>query len=262
MGCLNVHDDPIKGMLPGVTVSLVSHGQLALARETLADVLRCPEVAHIVLTINVPETLPSDLPGLDSGKLTLIRNTVAKGFGQNHNAAFQHCRTELFCVINPDVRLAPDAFTQLSHALHANPCIGLISPIVLNKAGRIEDSARAYPTPVGLLLRLSGLASGVHEGADDEDIRPDWVAGMFMLLRSSTFERLGGFDEGFFMYCEDIDLCLRLRAQGLETVRSARARIVHDARRGSHRRARYMLWHVSSLLRLWQKHMRYTVGLR
>lgn len=246
----------------GVTVSLVSHGQLALARETLADVLRCPQVVHIVLTLNVPESVPADLPGLESGKVTLVRNLVPKGFGQNHNAAFQHCRTELFCVINPDVRLAADAFAHLTNALLANPAIGLISPIVLNKQGHIEDSARAYPTPVGLLLRLSGIASGVQDSVEDEDVRPDWVAGMFMLLRSSTYRSLGGFDERFFMYCEDIDLCMRLRAQGLETVRSSRARIIHDARRGSHRHARYMLWHVSSLLKLWQKHLRYTLGLR
>lgn len=249
-------------MRSSVTVSLVSHGQLTIARETLADLLLCPEVAHIVLTINVPEHLPLDLPGVDSGRLTLLHNTVAKGFGQNHNAAFQHCQTELFCVINPDVRLATNTFTQLSKALYADPSIGLISPLVLNKEGLVEDSARAYPTPFGLLLRLSGLASGVQKGDDDADIRPDWVAGMFMLLRSSTFESIGGFDEDFFMYCEDIDLCIRLQEQGLDTVRSGRARIIHDARRGSRRHIRYMRWHVSSLLRLWQKHMRYTLGLR
>lgn len=243
------------------TVSLVSHGQIALARQALTDLAQCPEVVHTVLTINIPEPVPPDLPGLDTGKLTIVHNQAPKGFGQNHNAAFAHCRTPLFCILNPDVRLGPDTFAALTRQLAASPSTGLISPVVLDTQGRIEDSARAFPTPLGLLLRVLGLASGVHEGSVDQDARPEWVAGMFMLLPSDTFARIGGFDDGFFMYCEDIDLCLRLRREGLDVVRSARARIIHDARRGSRRNVRYMAWHINSLLRLWRKHASRALGL-
>jgi len=75
------------------------------------------------------------------------------------------------------------------------------------------------------------------------------VAGFFMLFRSAAFRSLGGFDERYFLYYEDFDLCCRLRAAGHAIAWVPQARVVHDARRTSHRNARYLVWHASSVLR-------------
>ena len=82
---------------------------------------------------------------------------------------------------------------------------------------------------------------------------PDWVAGMFMVLRSETFRAAGGFDEGYFLYYEDVDLCWRLQRSGLRAALLPTVRAIHDARRSSHRKLRYLLWHGKSMLRFFAK---------
>ena len=83
------------------------------------------------------------------------------------------------------------------------------------------------------------------------ETRVDWINGACMVLPRSAWEAVGGFDESYFMYCEDVDLCLRLRLAGLALVR-APVQVLHDGQRASHRRVRAFGWHVSSLLRLWR----------
>jgi N-acetylglucosaminyl-diphospho-decaprenol L-rhamnosyltransferase len=245
-----------------ITVSLVSHGQGALALDAIKDLIRCPEVAHIVLTVNIPEDVPNDLSGGSSKKITVLRNSSPKGFGQNHNNAFACCSTELFCILNPDVRLSEDTFTCLRRLDSAATGAALVSPVVLNTKGAVEDSARRFPTPLGLLLRVMRISQGTYDAPIDCDFEPEWVAGMFMLLPSQAFRSVGGFDQEFFMYCEDIDLCLRLYRNGLRIIRSSEARIIHDARRTSHRNMRYLAWHMGSLLTLWRKHPARMLGWR
>jgi GT2 family glycosyltransferase len=84
---------------------------------------------------------------------------------------------------------------------------------------------------------------------------PHWVAGMFMLLRSETYTAIGGFDERYYLYYEDVDLCRRLRARGLEVVLVPEAHVVHLARRASWHDLQHFLWHARSALR-------YLVGSR
>jgi len=75
------------------------------------------------------------------------------------------------------------------------------------------------------------------------------VAGMFMLIPTKIFQRIGGFDERYFLYYEDVDLCARLRVSGHVVRFCPNARVVHEARRQSHRSLRYLRWHITSMLR-------------
>jgi GT2 family glycosyltransferase len=77
----------------------------------------------------------------------------------------------------------------------------------------------------------------------------DWVAGFFMLFRSGVFERLGGFDERYFLYYEDVELCSRARLAGSKIVWMPGVKVVHDARRHSHRDAKFLYWHLRSIAR-------------
>ena len=82
-------------------------------------------------------------------------------------------------------------------------------------------------------------------------LHPVWIPGLFMLFRSQAYARIGGFDERFFMYGEDFDICARLALAGwqLQIAEDQQAR--HDARRASHRSKRHLYWHLSSLLKVW-----------
>lgn len=233
---------------PTLTVSIVSHRQGALAHQVLRDLERCTSVPlEVILTVNVPEVLPFDASAF-AYPLTVVENRVAKGFGANHNAAFGAARGSHFCVMNPDIRLAEDPFPGLLRAL-ARPDVGVAAPAVTNPAGALEDSARRFPTVWTLVRKAFTRGTRIDYALGHAAMEPEWLAGMFLVLRSPTFRELGGFDEAYFLYYEDVDLCMRLRAAGYRVVWVPDVPVVHDARRESRRNPRYLAWHVKSVLR-------------
>jgi GT2 family glycosyltransferase len=231
-----------------ISVSVVSHGQGALVNDLLADLdAHCADAIEVLLTVNAPEPLPFEPAGFRF-PLRVLENREAKGFGANHNAAFRESRHELFCVLNPDIRLHADPFGPLAARLR-DPAIGVAAPLVRNPAGAIEDSARRMPTPVSILRKAVFGGRGPDYGIGTADLHPDWVAGMFMLFRRETFAAIGGFDERYFLYYEDVDLCTRLALTGKQAVYCPAVEVIHDARRESHRSMRYLRHHAASMLR-------------
>lgn len=235
-------------MAPRVTVSIVSHRQNAMVNGLLVDLAdRCGEDILIVLTENVPDVV-SLSPGRLANRLQVVRNPQPRGFGANHNAAFAHCRTSFYCVANPDIRLAVDPFPALLDSLRDERFV-VAGPLVRNPAGTVEDSARRFPT-IGTLIRK---ASGGHRGPDypanQGCLKVDWIAGMFMLFRSGAYRAIGGFDESYFLYYEDVDICRRLLKSGKSVLYEPRAEVVHDARRASRRDPELAMHHLKSAIR-------------
>jgi len=228
-----------------ITLSLVSHGQAALCASLLADLAAlAPSSVHkLVLTLNVPEQPPS-LPQL-AFAVEIIRNVRPLGFGANHNQAFARCDSAYFAVLNPDLRLQRDPFPPLIERL-ADPGVGLVAPLVLEADGRIADFARRMVSPWEVIRRQ--IATSDNGAGIDQ---PDWLAGMFLVLRSETFSTIGGFDTRYTLYCEDVDLCARLRLQGLRLEVVREVSVTHLAQRASRRSLPRMLLHGSSLLKLW-----------
>ncbi len=237
---------------PPITISVVSHGQGKLVSALLADLARCCGVSSVILTQNIPEPEIA-YPEYLRPRIRLIRNAQPKGFGSNHNQAFQHCKTPLFAVLNPDIRLDCDPFPQLIEALKACRA-GMVAPSVFTPDGTLEDSARHFPTLSLLFGKLLGKGDGrvIFSGPTPQAV--DWTAGMFMLFGSDVFRDVGGFDEDFFLYYEDVDMCVRLWKAGLEVVVHPGVSVVHAAQRASRRKARYMVWHLSSMIRYFLKH--------
>lgn len=239
---------PVSPGTARITVSVVSHGHGDLVRHLLQDLAQhCGERIHVVLTLNIPE--PLDLRPEDFAfRLTVLHNAEARGFGANHNAAFRHCQSAYFCVLNPDIHLAADPFPGLIRELQA-PQVGVVAPRIVNPAGATEDSARRFPSALFLLRKALGQAPRLDYEISTAPMSPDWVAGMFMLFRSEIFGAVNGFDERYFLYYEDVDLCRRLRRQGYDVRLVPAVTAVHDARRESRRSLRHMRWHLASILR-------------
>lgn len=235
--------------MPELTLSVVSHGQMPLVAALLQDLaIHCRKTSlNVILTLNVPEELPASLNQLPFS-LQVLRNTTPLGFGENHNRAFQHAKTPFFCVINPDIRIASDIFPVLTGGLE-NPAVGVVAPLIVNGSGSVEDSARKFPTPLKILCKLFGGCRGQDYQMGSVSLEPDWVGGMFMVFRRDTYEGLGGFDQKFFLYYEDVDLCARIRLARLRVVMIPVVRATHLARRSSHRSAAYSLMHIRSMIR-------------
>lgn len=234
-----------------MTLSIVSHRQASLVATLLRDLARIhsPLVAAIVLTRNVDEdafVVPDEL----KERTRVIVNAQPHGFGANHNAAFALCSTPFFVVLNPDIRIDIDPFCALLARLEAatpttRHAVALVAPRIVAPDGRDEDAARKLITPWRLFAHRV-LARDRRAASDF-----DWLAGMFLATRSAAFREVGGFDERYFMYCEDFDLCARLRLAGWAIALADTVSVVHDAQRASHRSTKHLLWHVTSLLKMW-----------
>lgn len=225
-----------------VTLSVISHEQHGMVDALLAALagINAPELARIVVTQNLSERPPST-KGLRLPPLQVIRNPRPRGFSANHNSVFAHVNTEYFAIVNPDISLTRNPFPALLKLL-ANGA-GVAAPTVVEPDGRVADSARSLLTPWELIARrLPGYRSP-HS--------PAWLAGMFLVFRCDAFAAVDGFDERYFMYCEDFDICARLRLAGWPIAVAPDVSVIHSAQQLSHRAASYFNWHISSLLRTW-----------
>ena len=232
-----------------ITVSVVSHGHDLPVADLITQLLAQPVVTRLVLTLNVPQRL--DLP--TDERLLVISNDSPRGFGQNHNQAFAHVLGEYFLVLNPDVGLTPALLSLLLDCQQAAGA-AVVAPAVFASNGTRQDSWRQFPTLRGLFAKALGHdTSQVTPETDSHLTYPDWVAGMCMLFDAKAYRQLGGFDERYYLYYEDVDICARTWLRGMTVAGCNRARLVHDGQRASHRNWQHLRWHVASMLRyLWQ----------
>ena len=225
-----------------ITVSIVSHGQQALVLPLLEqlDRLCAQSVAKVVLTMNLPE---HDLL-VDRAfciPIERIANERPRGFGANHNAAFERCHTDWFLVLNPDIRLDMDVLAALLALAHADS--GMLAPRIMEPGKALPEPHRAMLTPSEILQR--------NRPGYLAPSRPAWVPGMFMLFRALAFTQIRGFDARYFMYGEDFDICARLQLAGWQMHVVEHLRVRHEAQRASRRQLRHLSWHFRSLIKVW-----------
>lgn len=233
-----------------LTISIVSHGHGEFVRQLVEDLNACSNIPlEIYLTANGPDD--AQLHAIRSvHPLRFVRNPKPRGFAENHNSNFYASLGQFFCVLNPDVRVARDSFEPLLSEL-SDPTVGVIAPITVNTSGKVQQSFRRVMTPLMLAQRAVGLGRNLDYEFVPR-IHPDWVAGMFMLFRREVFDAIGGFDEGFFLYCEDMDLCCRLWLAGLKVRVLSSVRVVHGGQHSSRRSLKFFLLHLQSLGRFWR----------
>lgn len=225
-----------------ITISIVSHGQLALVLPLLEQLDRYSRavIDKVLLTLNIPEA--DLLAGRSWGfEVERIENASPKGFGANHNQAFERCGTEWFLVLNPDIRFDSDVLSPL--LAQAAPDAGLLTPRILEPGKTEPEPHRALLTPLEIV--------GRKKPGYVRPMVPAWIPGLFMLFRSEAYRQVGGFDEKFFMYGEDFDICARTRLAGWKLQVGENLLARHDAQRESHRSRKYLYWHVTSLLKVW-----------
>ena len=214
---------------------------------------------RVWITLNKPEPeLERSLRQTPwSFDVRIIKNPKPLGFGANHNQAFAHAQAlgqgDWFVVMNPDVLWPANAqlfWKQLAHdAWPAN--VGLLCPQQTTADAALQDFARKLPTPWGLLFRsVSRLLRLQPSGVAHAVEAADWVNGACMVWRAPVFAALGGFDERYHLYGEDVDICLRLQLAGY-TMAAAPVAVVHHAQRQTGRSWQHLAWHVSSLAKLW-----------
>jgi N-acetylglucosaminyl-diphospho-decaprenol L-rhamnosyltransferase len=214
---------------PDVTVSIVSGGD----PELLADCLRSIPLAAArvaVETVVVDNGVGAALDPVAEAhpEVRWLRERRRRGFTANHNRALAGASGRHLFVLNDDTLLGPGCLDRLAAFMDQNPRVGCAGPRVVFGDGRRQASAFRFPTPArSALTALTLERAGWVQSATDRIRRVDWVHGCAMFLRASAFRDVGGFDEGFYMYLEDVDLCRRLRDAGWEVAFFPHAAVTH-----------------------------------
>ena len=163
-------------------------------------------------------------------RVTLIANNENRGFGAAHNQSIARSRGRYVFLVNPDARMIEgDVLAKMVAFMDANPNIGMIGPKVLNRDGTLQYSARRYPTMLASAMRHTMLGRLfpnnryvrkylMTDWNHDQISDVDWLSGSALMVRREAFEQIGVLDEGFFMYCEDVDWCKRAHIGGWRVV--------------------------------------------
>jgi N-acetylglucosaminyl-diphospho-decaprenol L-rhamnosyltransferase len=165
----------------------------------------------------------------------LIENRENVGFARANNQAIEQCRGRYALLLNSDALLSADAAQTMLDLAEARPQAGIVGAQLLNLNGSFQASHTPFPNPWQEFLILSGVgrmlygrwypSRGPEENRGPQSV--DYVEGACMLVRRGAFEDVGGLDEGYFMYAEEVDLCYAMRAKGWQVWYQPAAKVIH-----------------------------------
>lgn len=201
-------------------------------------------------------------------QVSVYRNPSNLGFGKAVNNLCRRTQAPLFIVVNPDSLFLEGPWSELLSFMEEHPTVGILGPKILNGDGSVQGSARSFPSLSTVLFgRTSPLTRRFPRNRfsrknivnlERDDLGPrvvDWVSGACMIIRRAAFQSVSGFDEGFFLFWEDADLCARMKNAGWQTVYHPASSVIHYV--GVSRRHQRLSAHTHfhrSAFRLFCKH--------
>jgi N-acetylglucosaminyl-diphospho-decaprenol L-rhamnosyltransferase len=237
-----------------VSAIVVSHGNAAELRESLPALE--PQVDELLVIANVEGSVPKGVEAL--------ANDRPLGFAANVNLGLTRTRGEAVLISNPDAVAEPGSVAALRDFMESRPRCGVAGPRLVFPDGAPQPSRRRFPTVGGTIVRRTPLRKVVHqrhhyhldEPSPDGPVETDWMLGGFLLLRRAMLDELGGFDPGFRLYGEDIDLQYRAMLAGWERWYVPAAVVRHEHKAVTDRRwlTRRTVWHWRGILRFVRKH--------
>ncbi len=248
-----------------LAVIVVSWNTCALLAESLASVAEATaglDVEAIVVD-NASTDGSAAMVRADFPTVRLLVNATNVGFARANNLGVAATDAALLLLLNSDARLGGEALQRLLARMRAAPRAGVIGAELRNPDGTFQYSHAPFPTLGMELLMLSGLGRKVFGSwypsrgprSGDAACTVDWVGGACMLARRAAFEAVAGFDEGYELYGEEVDLCYRLRRAGWEVWYEPAARVVHHGGAGTSQLASLREAHLyRSRLRFFRLH--------
>lgn len=230
--------------------------------------------AEVLVIDNASHDGTADLVAAAHPWVRLVRSRANLGFAAGNNLGARHARGRMFLLLNPDALPEPGAMSQALALMDEHPEVGLCGGRLLNPDGSTEPSGRMFPTLFQEFAVLSGLAAKFPKSrlwgrldrtwADPAvDAPVDWVPGAFVLMPADLWRQLDGFDERFFLYYEEVDLCRRIKASGRAVHYWPALRVMHiggesaktvQGEKVSGAGSQLTLWRVRAGLLYYRKH--------
>lgn len=234
--------------------------------DELSYLLDCIVQSSIDILFLIDNSTNDSLRELESksSKILYIHSTNL-GFGHGHNIGIQKAiekGSKYHVVINPDVYWELGVIEKLADFMDTHPNCGLVMPKVLYPNGDLQYLCKLLPTPMNLFgrrfLPFKGLLAKMDEEYElrftgyDKEIEVPSLSGCFMFIRTEVLKKVGGFDERYFMYAEDMDLCRRI-GEVSKTVYYPGVSIVHAYDKGSYKNKKLLKYHICSVIKYFNK---------
>ncbi|MCL2327837.1 MAG: glycosyltransferase family 2 protein [Bacteroidetes bacterium] len=198
-------------------------------------------------------------------QVRIFENKEKKGFGKNNNFGVSMAQGQYVALINPDIVLQENAIDNLLDYIEKDLSVGIVVPKLLNPDLSIQHSVRSFISLKILFHRVISRGKDEANNKTTDDylqkdidtnlIQPiDWAIGAAFLLSKDFFEELGGFDEAYFLYLEDEDLCLRTWKMRRKVMYVPESRMIHNHLRASRKIGKKMLFHIKSMTIFFFKH--------
>ncbi|MCT4702587.1 glycosyltransferase family 2 protein [Enterobacteriaceae bacterium H20N1] len=242
----------------GNFISVISHGHAALIKEL--NVLSKLAISNTVI---IKCNKESDVVALEGyckkNNIHLITDNYGLGFGANNNLVFNYCRKNLglkaedyFIVMNPDLEIDTYELKKLNCYVLENASKLSTINLYKNEEKTVSDDAiRKYPKmgDFFLSLVLKKNRSKYNKTLIEKPTEVDWAAGSFLMFQADHYQQLGGFDEKYFMYCEDIDICYRSSLLKHKPIYYPDVTAVHYAKHANRSfLSKHFFWHLKSAL--------------
>ncbi len=218
---------PVGGHLPQLSVLVVSFNTRDLLRKSLQSTeVACADISHEIIVVdNASHDGSADMVEKEFPHMVLVRAPHNLGFAAANNLGRRSAKGTYIAIVNPDAFPEAGALRKAVDRMVQNPQVGMAGGLLIGKDGQFEPSARLFPSPLNDLLAISGLSAkysksrffGRFDRTWADPYQPasvDWVPGAFAVIKNETIEKVGFFDERFFLYYEEVDLCYRLRQAG------------------------------------------------
>jgi len=221
-----------------VAICIVSHNTRDLLLACLDSVGRQAGASEVVVVDSASTDGSAEAARAAFPQAKVIAAQENLGFGAGCNRGIRATKGEAVLLLNADTRLTAGALEAMVRALCADEGVALVGPRLVRPDGSLQRSCHAFPTLATAFFGYAGLSKAFPRsrllGRYDmswwdhgERRKVDWVSGACMLVRRSALEQVGLFDEGYYMYAEECDLCFRLRRAGYGVVYEPAAEVVH-----------------------------------
>jgi GT2 family glycosyltransferase len=251
--------------LHDVAVVIVSFNTRELLRECIETLYRgaADLSLQVIVVDNASGDGSADMVASAFPDIVLIRSDKNLGFGPANNRGFDVARARYVVLLNSDAFVDAESLPRAVARMEAEPDTGLAGGRLVGREGEWQPSARLFPSLVNEFLTISGLSARFpgsrffgrvdRTWADqDLDADVDWVPGAFTIIRSDALARVGVFDERFFLYYEEVDLCRRIKAAGYGIRYWPEVRVVHIGGESSRTLTRLSFSGKGNQLTLWR----------
>ena len=241
------------GAIARVAVVVVSYNVRELLRGCLQSVLAQAERTEVIVVDNASSDCSTEMVKREFAQVRLIKNSGNGGFSHASNQGIASTAAPYVLSLNPDTVLQPGAIGALAGHLDLHPEVGAVGPKIVRPDGSLDLAARrAFPSPSVALFRLTLLSRlfprhrrlaryNLTDRSSDAEQEIDSGTAACLMFRRAALEQVGLYDEAFFMYGEDLDLCFRLKAAGWRIVYVPQAVVLHYKGQSSRQRSSAMI---------------------